>query len=327
MIESKVSLGSNVKVLAQDESHVIMQVKDNSGMGTMTMFTPFKGVYMGLCDMNMSKANSQMELNKDVEAFCLDYCKEGRIETEIRPGAYSILQEGQIRLDNRKNHKGNVIFPLKHFWGISIMMDPNIAQNSIKEFFPSFDTDIHELRKKFCSQDMPYIIKNDAGLENIMQGIYDAPLGIKSNYYKTKILELLYYLDALDRTSENTNANIMYKDRVEKIKMIYKQITENLSTHFTLEELSQEYDISTTSMKNGFKEIYGDSIYSFLKRYKINTAARMLLQEDLSVGQIARAVGYESQGKFSIAFKKIMGISPLEYRKNAPLAQDHVIEL
>ena len=49
----------------------------------------------------------------------------------------------------------------------------------------------------------------------------------------------------------------------------------------------------------------------------MNAAAVMLIEEpEKRIGEIARAVGYESAGKFSIAFREIMGESPQNYRNH-----------
>ena len=52
------TLGDNVKVLARDESHAILEVKDESGEGIMTIYTPFVGVYINICDMHMQRCRS-----------------------------------------------------------------------------------------------------------------------------------------------------------------------------------------------------------------------------------------------------------------------------
>ena len=56
-------------------------------------------------------------------------------------------------------------------------------------------------------------------------------------------------------------------------------------------------------------------VASYMKQYRITKAACMLRESDLSIAAIARAVGYESQSKFSAAFKDIMKILPTDYRR------------
>ena len=86
-------------------------------------------------------------------------------------------------------------------------------------------------------------------------------------------------------------------------------------THFTLEELAAEHAISLSSLKNCFRDIYGQTPYAYLKQYRIQRAAKLLCEGGHSIGWIANHVGYGATGKFAAAFKSIMGCPPSEYRK------------
>ena len=106
-----------------------------------------------------------------------------------------------------------------------------------------------------------------------------------------------------------------YRTQMEKIKAVHEQITGDLKSRLTIEDLSSMYDIPATTMKKCFKDVYGDSIYSYQKRYRINIAASMLMQDkNRKIQEIASFVGYENPSKFSVAFRSVMGVSPAEYR-------------
>ena len=85
--------------------------------------------------------------------------------------------------------------------------------------------------------------------------------------------------------------------------------------HFTIEELSQKFDISTSALKQCFKGVYGTAIYTYMRNYRMDMAASLLSQTDEPITVIAVKVGYTNTSKFSEAFKKIKGKTPLEYRK------------
>lgn len=107
------------------------------------------------------------------------------------------------------------------------------------------------------------------------------------------------------------------KTQMEKIRAIHEQITSNLQVRVTIEELSKQYDMPATSMKKCFREIYGDSIYSYQKRYRMNVAANLLMEDSkVEIQEIALKMGYENPGKFSSAFKSVMGVTPAKYRKH-----------
>ena len=67
--------------------------------------------------------------------------------------------------------------------------------------------------------------------------------------------------------------------------------------------------------KSGFKQIYGETPYAYLKKYKMHKAAKLLLETNQRVIEIAAAMGYQNPSKFTEAFFSVMGKKPLEYRK------------
>lgn len=97
----------------------------------------------------------------------------------------------------------------------------------------------------------------------------------------------------------------------------------DLQKRYTLIELSEKYDIPLTTMKNCFKEIYGDPISTFMRNYRINRSTNLLMTTDSSITEIAHLMGYESASKFSIAFKKVMNVSPVEYRNNRRFSNEN----
>jgi len=65
-----------------------------------------------------------------------------------------------------------------------------------------------------------------------------------------------------------------------------------------------------------FKAVYGVSIYAYVRIYRMQAAAAMLLQSQDSITAIAGQVGYANSSKFASAFKSVMQVAPSVYRKS-----------
>ena len=93
------------------------------------------------------------------------------------------------------------------------------------------------------------------------------------------------------------------------------ELTANLSERVTIEELSRKYLMNATTLKRVFKQVYGETIAAHIKKHRMEAAATRLRTTQDDVAAIAQAVGYESQSRFTAAFKETYGELPSEYRR------------
>ena len=85
--------------------------------------------------------------------------------------------------------------------------------------------------------------------------------------------------------------------------------------HYTIEELSVRFKMSPTVLKKCFKGVYGNSVYAYMKKYRLQMAERLLKENKLTIGEIALQIGYQNPNKFTSAFRTEYGMTPTEYRK------------
>ena len=77
--------------------------------------------------------------------------------------------------------------------------------------------------------------------------------------------------------------------------------------------------VSEGSVKNYFFSVYGESVSRYTARRRMALAAELLRETRLSVIEVAGRAGYLNQSKFSAAFRRAYGRSPLEYRREGKL--------
>lgn len=86
-------------------------------------------------------------------------------------------------------------------------------------------------------------------------------------------------------------------------------------TSINVEEISGYVGIDRSYLYRLFKEKMGVSPKKYIMEYKLKTAAKLLRETSLSVGQVALSTGFDDQLYFSTAFKSHYGVSPTKYRK------------
>lgn len=104
-------------------------------------------------------------------------------------------------------------------------------------------------------------------------------------------------------------------EQMEIIRQIHSQLVSHLDQRFTIESLAKQHLMNPTTLKAMFKSVYGTSIAAHIKEHRMAEAARLLRETRKSVAEIADCVGYDSQSKFTAAFKAAYQLLPTEYRK------------
>ena len=81
----------------------------------------------------------------------------------------------------------------------------------------------------------------------------------------------------------------------------------------SLQELAYEIELSLKKLKEGFKHIYGDTVYGFLFDYNMEVARKMLNSGVHNVNEVGLKIGYSTASHFISAFKKKYGTTPKKY--------------
>src|SRR5690606_39179282 len=90
-------------------------------------------------------------------------------------------------------------------------------------------------------------------------------------------------------------------------------VISSMSEPPSLQELADEMGLNLKRLKEGFKQVYGDSVYSFLFDYKMDYARKLLEAGVLNVNEEGLKVGYSTSSHFIAAFKKKYGTTAKIY--------------
>jgi AraC-like DNA-binding protein/ligand-binding sensor protein len=94
-----------------------------------------------------------------------------------------------------------------------------------------------------------------------------------------------------------------------------RYIWENYTRKISLQEIARASGLSAPYFSTVFKEEMGENLSNYLNRLRIEKAAAMLTETDLSLGEISESCGFEDQSWFSKIFKCYAGISPGKFRE------------
>ena len=137
---------------------------------------------------------------------------------------------------------------------------------------------------------------------------------VKDLYIKGKIYELLSLHFQNDEASNVEFCPFLVDEQnVLKIRKAKDIIISRMTEPPSLQELANEIGLTLKKLKEGFKQIYGDTVYSFLFDYKMEHARRLLESNQYNVNEVGLKIGYSTSSHFIAAFKKKFGTTPKKY--------------
>ena len=106
------------------------------------------------------------------------------------------------------------------------------------------------------------------------------------------------------------------KNKPKTINEIIMHISKNYHTHMTTSSLADKFHLTEQHLCTIFKRATGKTPIDYINRRRVYTAATYLKTTNKRITDIALNVGFGDSHYFTQVFKKYMGVSPREYRKN-----------
>ena len=150
----------------------------------------------------------------------------------------------------------------------------------------------------------------------VLQQIINANINssVKELYIKGKVYELLsLHFQKEENVAGEYCPFLVDEQNVLKIRNAKEIIINKMADPPTLQELANEIGLNIKKLKEGFKQIYGDTVYSFLFDYKMEHARKLLESNQYNVNEVGIQVGYSTASHFIAAFKKKFGTTPKQY--------------
>lgn len=136
-----------------------------------------------------------------------------------------------------------------------------------------------------------------------------------------RITELIMLLDNMANTNEYKYlSSVGYSDIVNKFDFhrfnkIHEFIISNYTSEIKLEDVAEAAHMCPTAFCRYFKKCTGKTFFTFLTEFKIGNACKLLQEENMTVARACIESGFQNLSHFNKQFKKIIGLTPSEYRK------------
>lgn len=124
-------------------------------------------------------------------------------------------------------------------------------------------------------------------------------------------LELFTLLmKSIKKLTDKDELHGLHIEDYQRLQLIQKKLLSSFDQRITIEELANDFNISTSKLKRDFKTLHDCSVYQFYTSAKMDEAYHRLQSGKYSVTEVGYDLGYNSIPKFSQMFKKVKGINP-----------------
>ncbi len=290
-----------------------MEAGKNVVSSSMEEVTLERGFYV-LRLQHEGEGRERLERPIDKSHIQFHFCLKGSAKFIFNEGRYALEvgEEHSLLLYNTQLDLPLNVEVERGTWMVSVIM-------TIRKFHSLFSREadyIHFLNaenkdKKYYAQEavtpaMAVI------LSQVMN--YNLHPSMKELYFKSKVYELMaLYFNVSEDIDTEQCPFLVDEDNVKRIRRAKEIIINRMAEPPSLNELAEEIGLSLKKLKEGFKQIYGDTVYSFLFDYKMEYARKMLETGQYNVNEVGLKVGYSTASHFIASFKKKYGTTPKKY--------------
>ena len=291
-----------------------METKEkNIAIGTIQDYLVDEGIIF-LKLSNDEEVRTAFEYVIDKNHIQFHFCIKGSSKFNFNNGNYSfpVISENSILLYN----------PVQEL-PINASLEPNSlvlsVLISIKKFHSLFSNQADQI--SFLNQDnagnkfykdkklgpMISVVLNQMAQQSVHESMHNL-------YLRAKVFELMSLYFNKDKEMDVEQCPFLVDDKnIKKIRRAKDIIISRMTEPPTLNDLANEVEISLKKLKEGFKQVYGASVYVFLLDYKMQVSKRLLSSGNYNVNEVALKIGYSTATHFINAFKKKFGTTPKKY--------------
>lgn len=242
------------------------------------------------------------------------FCMKGSVQLAFNEGSYKLQldEQNSYLLYNPSRGLPMDLTLQKNTWMITVLV-------SITKFHSLFSKDAdhvsflsEENKGKKYYMDGKISPAMAVALHQLMN--YNLNDAIKQLYFKGKSYELLsLYFNKEEDANLDACPFLADEENMRKIKKAKEIVVERMIDPPSLNDLATEIGLSLKKLKEGFKEVYGDTVHGFALDHKMDYARQLLDTGKYNVNEVGLKVGYSTGSHFISAFKKKYGTTPKKY--------------
>ncbi|MEM9806998.1 MAG: AraC family transcriptional regulator [Cyanobacteria bacterium P01_D01_bin.56] len=245
------------------------------------------------------------------------FCLSGKFNLRFEPAKEDLsITAGNSYLGalNGEIALASEFMPLQKIVLVRVDIDPLLFKFLIGDRFNTLPADLRKILVSHgsgcCWKSGPISPAANVILHQLLNCPYQDT--IRQLYLEGKVLELMA-LQAHQFTEETKLIPMTRRlkpDDIERIHNAKQILLNNLINPPSLTDLARQASINDFKLKQGFRQVFGTTVFGYLHQHRMEQALSMLRSTEMTVTQVAQSIGYTNPSQFSAAFKKKFGVLP-----------------
>jgi AraC-like DNA-binding protein len=250
---------------------------------------------------------------EQVESLAFCAVVSGRKSVTVAGRTWHYDPMNYLVLTHRTNFDAQILeaSPQRPFLSVILQMDPALVRRVASDMAERTLTVLRRLPSCAPDPQRPAFVsefdeQTVGALLRFLQSVgSDVDRRVLAPLYLREIVYRLLQADQRDRLLV-----VAAEDATDPITVAARYIRANLGRPLTVAEIAEQVNMSASAFAHLFKELTGSSPYQFLQQARLERARTLLAGGGLTVGEVARVVGYRSGSHFSNEFRRRFGTSP-----------------
>ncbi|QYR19315.1 AraC family transcriptional regulator [Paenibacillus sp. sptzw28] len=288
-----------------------MELNPHMGVGCFHRVVPRADIGMVIADFSL-RDNRILKLNTKAAMVELSYCLQGAREIQISGQQY-LVAPGSYTLQFINPAEASMHFCRdKSFQMLSVAIPVSTFHHFVEEAGGSRSVDFNRIIGKKPYRMFQETIEPAATvlLKQMLQTAKGP--GFRNLEMECRVLELMSLAFRSHLLEGKPSSTKLSRTDTARIKKAREIILERMIEPPSILELSRMIGLNDYKLKIGFKEMYGTTVFGYLKDQRLYKAYRLLRDGGTSVIEVSYSVGYSNPSHFAEAFRGKYGVNPGE---------------
>lgn len=253
----------------------------------------------------------------------MSFCLKGNIRGRSSHSAQVVqLQPGQASLGVLNGAGRTIEYAAKRLLLVHLHIQPKALGLTSQETIEHLPGSLKSALTKCDPTDYFQVHTMTTVMSATVQQLLRCPYhGLSQRLYlESKAIELvsLYFDqilsdDGLQKTFDRLSSGLK-EDEADRVFSARDILLSQFTDPPKLIDLAHQVGLNDRKLKQGFRQVFGTTVFGYLHNYRMKQAQQLLLMPKVTIAGVAQSIGYSNPEAFSVAFRRTFNISPKAYQ-------------